>query len=738
MSGNVVEITMAGCRLEPLGSYLRGLGAFRVLAEQADHDATCHWKGDTLVIRSVFDREAMLAFFLDRYEPSPVLSPWNRDAGFKEPSAKQSTNTQSLCAVEQSDDPRLGRYRQAIAVVREVMRRDNWSALPKEEQVTVLRNELPDDALEWLDAAVVLRPDGPAFPPLLGSGGNLGRLELSPNFMERVMTVLDRDPTARARSRAWLVATLFDEGSPQLRGDSAGQYDPGAAGGVRAGPTGKASALTNPWDLVLLIEAALLWAAGVARRLGGTAKIAKTASIPFTVAPTPAGYASNAREESLGKAKAEIWAPVWKHHLGIESLRRLFSEGRISWTGRQAGSGTDAVRALSSLGVSAGLDRFVRHVIAERMGQSPLAVTVGTHPVRHRSEVSLLADLDPWCGKVRDRARAPGAPASLVRAALQIDRAMFEAAMGGAERLQALLTAVADAETQVGRTDRARREGAVAPVPWLDPRRWVTALDDGSAEFRLAVSMCLGRDERAVDSRYGVLRYLVTPTKPRDSARLSGTVDWSLDPGPVHGFGIRPIVDVMADVLALRCRMERKTLEGSEETPGVEPWFPQTIDAGSDDAELLACGLVDMDRLGNLMKGLILLRPEPWIVEHRLVSKPAATVSPEWRLLAPFFSRHSVRVNGTSTRLYPLGRWSVQIASGSYASVCREALVRLRMAGLNTIVRSLPTGADGIPGSLLAASLLASPPRRDVAEALRSVARADDQPEEIDGTRSAN
>src|SRR5690606_31130899 len=212
------------------------------------------------------------------------------------------------------------------------------------------------------------------------------------------------------QSDAWLRASLFDEGSPRLRTDPIGQFDPGAAGGVRADAAGAGKALTNPWDFVLAIEGSVLWASGVSRRLGGDTT---TASVPFTVTPSMVGHASLAPDEA---AKAEIWAPLWDQPVELASLRRLFSEGRISWASRQARTGLDATRAVFTLGVDAGLSGFVRHVVAERYGRSTLAVPVGRFTVQSRPRVLVQSSLDAWVDRLRAAASVRAAPTHLVRA----------------------------------------------------------------------------------------------------------------------------------------------------------------------------------------------------------------------------------------------------------------------------------------------------------------------------------
>ena len=77
------EHRLLGCRPEPLASYLKALGVLRLVAEQADAGATGHWAPDGFVLSTTLDDAALLHFFLDDYQPSPIVSPWNNSSGFE-------------------------------------------------------------------------------------------------------------------------------------------------------------------------------------------------------------------------------------------------------------------------------------------------------------------------------------------------------------------------------------------------------------------------------------------------------------------------------------------------------------------------------------------------------------------------------------------------------------------------------------------------------------------------------
>lgn len=737
----MTRLVLTGCRATPLGGYLKALGVFRLVAAQVGPAATLAWDGDLAALDSDLDQDGLVGFLVERYRPTPVLSPWNSDAGFKETSSEA---TRRLLRVEQSDEARLAPYRAAIAAVRLVKADPRWGSWTKAQQVTSLRNALPDDAVEWLDATVVLRDGDPGFPPVLGSGGNFGRLELSPTFMDRVVRVLDASSKGREASRAWALASLFDVGAPALGKDPAGQFDPGAAGGVRSTGFGAGDPLTNPWDLVLQVEGSLVWASGVARRSTAGSTLA---AVPFTVAPTAVGQASLSRGE---RAKAELWAPLWSAPAGMGEVRRLFAEGRMTWNGAQARSGLDAVRAMATLGADAGIGSFVRHVIADRLGQSPLAVAVGTMEVKDHPRVGVVGQLDRWVDRLRRAAAGKDAPQATVRAAAQVERAMFAASAGSPSGLQDLLIAVAAAEAQVGRTERARKEGGVPPVAWLDPGAWLPALDDGSPELRLAAALALARDDAVLHAGDGLVRFLLRPVSvpPNPVSPKAGDryrrLAWTLAEARVRGTGSRPIADVLADVLVARASAPRSTAgrggavgadgfdtangdgAGGDGAGAAEPWFPVIVDPGPGDVEAFAAGrrgTIDTDRLAELLPGLLLLAPRPSGLAHRwsVEGNAAPAVVPAWRVLAPFFSRHPVPLPGRPVRLHPRPDWPRRLVAGDVEAVLDDALLRLRMARLTPRYRSVGRLHKGVDCRALAASLLFGASRADLRRALRSV-----------------
>ncbi len=165
-------------------SYLKALGAFRLIAEQADPDARLSWVGGVAHLHSQFDGEGLTKFFLDLYRPTPIVAPWNSGSGF------YGGGAEPLDAIATSTADRLALYRDAIGGIRAIVPESRPKDEQKESLLLRCRSELADDIVPWLDVCFVLGEERPSYFPLLGTGGNDGRLDFTNNFMQRLADVI--------------------------------------------------------------------------------------------------------------------------------------------------------------------------------------------------------------------------------------------------------------------------------------------------------------------------------------------------------------------------------------------------------------------------------------------------------------------------------------------------------------------------------------------------------------------
>jgi len=483
-------LRLAGCSPTPLAHYLKALGVFRLVAEQADPKAVAWWENETFVIKSTLDYSLLLHFLMETYEPTPIVAPWNGGSGFY--LADKENKIAPLKAICATPAGRFSGYKDIIGLSRRLLQRLSLADKPDKEEKTVLlelcRNEFPDEALPWLDAVYVITNEGAKYPPLLGTGGNDGRLEFTNNFMQRLADVIDL-PSGRPQDKSlmWLDAALSGRPTGSLLKDTAiGQFYPAAAGGANATAGFDADSLINPWDFILMIEGTLLFAAACVRSMGrpGPGVLA----YPFTVQQLGVGYASASAQDELD-SRAEIWLPLWKQPCSLRELRALFSEGKAQVGRRQAADGLDFARAVATLGVDRGISAFQRYGFQVRNGLAYFAVPIGRHRVGYRPEAELLTGMDNWLRTFRSKSSKGKAPATISSALQVLERAIWDLCnLGGRSRTTAVLLALGECEVALAKRSRWVTESYIPPIPPLPPE-WVAKTDDGSAEFRLAAAL---------------------------------------------------------------------------------------------------------------------------------------------------------------------------------------------------------------------------------------------------------
>ncbi|MGE3782648.1 MAG: type I-U CRISPR-associated protein Csx17 [Alphaproteobacteria bacterium] len=483
-------IALDGCRPTPLAGYLKALGVLRLVSEQKDPQAAGFWRDERFHLRTELDRSELARFFLDEYAPSPIIAPWNGGSGFYPKDAKKGIEAFSVTAAE-----RFTPYRRSIVLSAELIADRRLDERPtdteKTELIAALRARADDPTVGWIDAAVALTIERLAFPPLLGTGGNDGRLDFTNNFMQRLVELFDTGSgSPRAGALELLDSSLFGEPVLGLLDVAIGQFSPGAAGGPNASAGYEGSPRVNPWDFVLMLEGVVLFAGGVSRRLEGADPA--YLSYPFTVRAASAGFGTASLQEQT-ESRGEVWMPLWTRPTGLKEIRVLLCEGRLSLGARPARDGLDAARAVASLGADRRIAAFERYGFVKRQGLAYLATPLGRRLVRPNPIAELANDFDrrAWLERFR-REAGPDAPAELREAARELEEALFQmtaprvVASDGPEIVQAVLIAVGNAARCLAVRQRVWER--LRPPPLLRSQ-WIDEAYDGSPEFRIAAAL---------------------------------------------------------------------------------------------------------------------------------------------------------------------------------------------------------------------------------------------------------
>lgn len=650
------DLPLDGCRSIPLAAYLKALGVLRLVAEQRDPVVRGWWNGDRFHLRTDLGRDDLVRFFLNDYRPTPIIAPWNGGSGFYPKDAKAG-----ISALQASTPGRFAAYREVIDLGARLIRERNLGERPtdqaKGELISALRAEAGAALAGWIDAAVTLTLDKVVFPPLLGTGGNDGRLDFTNNFMQRLAELIPTDGgQPGSDAAAALNDALFATPAAGLSSAAIGQFAPGAAGGPNSTAGFQGDPLVNRWDFVLMLEGTLVFAGGVSRRLEGAD--AAYLSYPFTVRAAAAGYGSASADEQTD-SRGELWAPLWKRPAGYPEVRALFREGRLSLGARPARDGLDAARAVGGLGTDRGIASFERYGFVKRQGLAYLAASLGRRRVEPNPRSDLINEFDRnnWLERLRSRAASDEATAELRKAARTLDDGIFALLEQPENRrtIQDMLGAVGATARAIAL--RPKLQETLWPPPLLS-KRWIEAADDGSPEFRLAVALAGMRarletsrvDEGTAPEDAGMARGsgyglpMRAHLAPLDPDTVMWAPAWALkQPKAAEGRAVTvwsagKLVDNLC-AIAQR-RLLEQTRHGWSEVPfGTSFDGEQNTAVAVGGGEIVAFldGEVRDERIAELLLGLSWVEPGRWSGERHAEPLPFV-----YTALKPLFTPRSI------------------------------------------------------------------------------------------------
>jgi CRISPR-associated protein Csx17 len=691
-----MTIALHGLQPQPLASYLAALGVLRLVATQV-RPRVRGWFDRTGFRLDGIGEDELVDFLCDRYQPSPILTPWNGASGFF-PSDKAGPAVEALAALLPARDVRFDCLRRTFGLMKERVSDLGLTEVPKKDVkarfIEALRAEVPDEAVAWIDAVAVIDGDSARMMPLLGTGGNDGVLDFSSLFLRSLVEALLGD---RIRRRELLVSRLFARPTLSLMKAPAGQFDPGNAGGFNTGPGFAHSTPTNPWTSVLLIEGTLVWAGTTSTRQRGLGSSYRFAASPFTVRHTAIAHGSASSTENSSKnARGEIWAPIWRRPATFSEVCRFIAEGRLDVRGRhravrRANDSLGAVDAIASLGVDRGVDEFVRYALVKRLGKAFLALPAGRVEVRYRREVDLLEQLDVELDRLdRFLARFPGKgpPALLEGKRRAIDEARFEVALrGGHDAMCTLVRAIGALELVLSRRDPGKEPALGQPLGGLSPA-WIAACGD-STEVRLAAAIASLSATGAVLP----MRAYLSPLDPRNVLRYAPAAR------AIAYVGV-DVYDRLGSVLARRLLDARRTSGDVQANP---TWGAVTAEL--DDVARLIAGEVDERALEELLFGFSWVRHAPSERDRRTGDAGAPPIPTDYALLRLLFLATRLETPDGRRVVVPDSSIVPLLRGGRVADALEVARRQLVSCGLRP--RTVAASSDGAPhGRRLAAALL--------------------------------
>lgn len=450
-----------------------------------------------------------------------------------------------------------------------------------------------------------------------------------------------------------------------------------------------------------MVEGAAALTSGVTQRLHGASR----AAIPFTVDSSPDGGGGGAAGE---ESRGEFWAPRWAGPLSHLEVAQLFREGRAAWNGRTAARAVHMYEAARSFGVARGVSGFTRFGFQQRNGLAFVAIALDRVQVREDPLVHALVPVERWIESSRRSQDLPTTAPQWRRA----DRAhLLYARSGGTDRLIDVLAHSTRLRIAVGLSARLRDD---VPPPWSLPRAAELAVPLGEVldrypEARLARALIAAR--RPGSGPVESVLALATPGKGVDKS-------WT-DP-VVNGLGLRPLVEVLAD-LAVWCarRPSDGTAHDHPSVLGVQlvtgrvrvPW---------PDLHAWVSGYLDDAVVERYLLAFLAL---DWSDTEQPVLKSALPTVPYplLALLAPF----STGLHRADTAAPVLGlnpTWPLRLRAGQLRHVGAEAVSRLAREGWDAtapLTQDSPAAGARLVSALLVPTLaesalrtVATPPRR--------------------------
>jgi CRISPR-associated protein Csx17 len=678
---------LTGCSPTPLANYLKALGILRLIAEQADPNARGAWRDESFVLATTLTETKLADFFLKQYAPTPLISPWNRGSGFlsgKDKAAKY------LEKIEQSPLPRLKAYQEGIQAARSIsLFRELQDAVTQKKEFEQLkpiyieecRRKWRGTHLDWLETAVIVQADGTmSWPSLLGTGGNDGRLDFTDNFRQRFTQLFDlsdiKAPVSQT-TRDLLDHALFGDAVRGTGNYAIGQYSPGTAGGANSANGLEGKANVNPWDFILFFEGTLLFSAAASRRLNTS--LAGSGSAPFALMASPAGHPSSSAEDKA--SRGEQWMPIWQRFASLREIRSLLGEGRAQLGRSFTREPVEMARAVARLGVTRGISAFERFAYLERNGQANFAVSLGRWHVSAQPRQELLNDLDTWLVQLHRKSRGKEASHSLVTAVRNLDATILAATADAALplRWQNILQAIADMDQIAARggldgkdPSGNRVKGAVLKA--LRPG-WITAADDGSPEFRLAVALA---------SQYRIRRHWLPVNQ-------FGRLDDAGSPSVVcHGR------DLAADCIAF---INRRLIEAACRNSRAldQTSVRQALCADLRDITVFLQGGLDLHRLLRLARAFMALDTKALKEEKIQLSRPKGPI-----IIDDVFALFRLCVLPENQKSDIPARADIfrRLSSGNLQDAARMAAGHLRAHGITSPLQTATGDARLIAASL--------------------------------------
>jgi CRISPR-associated protein Csx17 len=658
--------TIKGCTTNSLGSYLKALGLFDILSKKYS-DTRAYWKNDEFnIILPLESEEDIINFFIEEYEPLPVVSPWNNGGGFVNPKPE-------LNNLLSSDEPRLGAYQNVIRQTQEIMRELGIEKIdPKKNKLDIVRecrNYLPAETVKWIDTALITWNDDLFITKILTNGGNEGNFDYSNAYMGNINNIFTNLHKRKEYVIELLKNSIFNTYTDELIKMKVGKFIPGRAGGYNEGfGFENKDFRANPWDFVFLIQGLLFFGTGLGKKSQYNTAFVRS---PFTVEASIHVDMGNERVY-------EIWAPLWKNPAYLDEIKKMFENGRVEIGNSPVSKGIEFIQAIKSYGVDRGINKFTRFVLLNTRGQAGyVAAFNGSYDTDYLEGIETIKELNPLLNRIdRYIYRADNPPKSLLELRSNIDSALFDMLTHGISiGIEKLFVNIGKMERYLSRINHDNDSIPLISglsLKWLDMGR------NQSKEFVIA---------GAISSIHQIRKYLepISIDKNKKWNWNDSMNDYSWNGSTIY-----------AKISSVLYRMFLKN----------EDNFPLSskIKIKPEYATLLIDGKIDADTLENLIYGLMWINWEGYADDKKIIDQAIdGRIYSEYATIKLLYIDNKIKVNDENIELKGDSRIIGILKGNNVENAYMTAFNKIRSRNINIISQDLFSGLDGIK---LAAALL--------------------------------
>jgi len=482
----------------PVGDYLKGLGLLQILNEQLPSEVKGHWKKGQFVLDTDCSRDRLVEFFLHKYRPSPICSPWNGSSGFYKPN-------DAAAFIEASKCDRWAALQEAYALGRQVINELDLKKQPdqntKAKMIRRLRQLDSEEYRRWLDCVAIVvegkKKTEIRFSYFLGTIGNIGAKDIGAVLAECLDLLWDLEtgnpkPETERRIRASLFGAESDGLEPMA---GMMQYAPvtdflndGDAFRSKPYPEsgGSSNAGCNPFDVLLMIHG-LLTFSGMTARDNQSEKdpIAK-----FSLAVDLAsGTADTACKSESRIQIEEIWLPLWDQPLTHKQVRDfIYKMLRQPVSNQPIADSIDFAYEVAHFGKNHKIPLFLRCGILPRKGQSNFVIPIEVFPSQE-IDPDVAAELRPFRLSMRRLVRKLGDRiTSLQQQVNQLEGCLMALARKDGSYIETL-TVLGELEATLTYNSILGNEYIAVLPPLKDA--WLDRVleEEDSCEVRLALSL---------------------------------------------------------------------------------------------------------------------------------------------------------------------------------------------------------------------------------------------------------